>query len=54
MVDDAECIPSVRLMNVCKVGKEVLEYSYGIKCDTKDKKHPENTTFSVFTIRPVK
>jgi hypothetical protein len=39
-------------MYVHAVGKEVLEN--GIKCDTTDKKHPENTTFSVFTIRPGK
>jgi hypothetical protein len=31
---------------------KVLEYPYGIKCDAKDKKYPEDTTFSSFTMRP--
>jgi hypothetical protein len=33
------------------MARKVLEY--GIKCDTKVKS-PENTTFSLFTIRPGK
>jgi hypothetical protein len=40
-IDECVCVHAV--------GKEVLEY--GIKCNTTDRKHPENTTFSVFTIK---
>ena len=35
--------------------ERILEYSeYGIKCDTRIKNDPENTTLFVFTIRPGK